>query len=455
MLRCRGRAGAIGAGMLICAFAAVAGCDGNLSRGIGGLDVADGGSPDGQGYDCPDGEVYSETLAKCVDDIGGTDTGGTDTGGNVSGGDDTGSDAEGDGNRDDDADTGDAPSDTSEDTAADTPRDTPGNDVLDVADTGGELDRDAPPTAFGAGSVISEFYIDADSQTRSNRPSGAPRCCFDVQIKNADRDYDGENDNAFAEWMDDVVLRIDDANDNINHGIRQGNFVYLFEYRDWDSSNWQQDGSITMYAHPGRDANSPWDWNQVRMGNGTFEILPDSYATNGNPKFEFNTVSSAPDGSGADLSAEDGTVNLLLDLGQGVSTTFTVERAELTADIPNNADVASGGEVAMWNGELGGAIPKDNLYTGLNGLAANCSCYDMNTNRLFQKQSAETYQCEVQSSCGCSGTPDVLERSCPDVREGIANATDVNLNGASPANDALSFGANFSAAEATISGVAP
>jgi len=373
---------------------------------------------------------------------------GPDTASDIDG--DTGGDEVTDGGGD--ADT--SPTDASDasDAAAD------GDDVPDVADTGGELNRDALPTAFGAGSFISELYVDADSQTRSNRSSGAPRCCFDVQIENTDRDYDAENDNAMAEFLENVGsvagFGIDEVNNNINQGIREGDLVYLFEYRDWDSSNWQNDGSITMYAHPGRDANSPWDWNQVQMGNGTFEILPDSYDTYGNPKSAFNTASSAPDDNGAALSAEDGTVNLVLDFGQGLSTTFTVERAKLTADIPSNADVTSGGEVAMQNGKLGGAIPKDDLYTGVNRAASSCSCYDMNTNKLIQKQSAETYQCATQSSCSCSGTVGQLETYCSILRQQIASATDVNLNSAQPDNDALSFGASFSAVEATISGVA-
>lgn len=410
-------------------------------------DVADTG--DDTGDTAPPEDTAMDT---------GMDTG-TDTG--VDTGTDTGIDTGMDTGMDTGTDTGTDATDGGMD-ATDATDATDTTDVSDVSDTGGELNRDALPMTFGAGSFIKEFYIDADQQTRNNRASGDPRCCFNVQIQGTDKNYDSEQDNALADFLGNIGslagFGIGDVNSNVNQGIREGDFIYLFEYKNWDSSNWQNDSSIDMFAHPGDNSNTPWtqtEWNQVEMGNGTFEILPKSYNANGTPKSEFNTVKTTPDGSGADLTADDGTFNLVLNLGSGLTTTFTVERAELTADIPSNADVTNGGEVAMQNGKLGGAIAKGDMYTAINQAASSCMCYDMTMDKMIEKQSAETYQCDTKASCSCSGTVGQLEQFCSTLRQSVSNATDVNLNNASPDNDALSFGASFSAAKAKIDGVAP
>ncbi|MFB6351377.1 MAG: hypothetical protein ABEK29_06270, partial [Bradymonadaceae bacterium] len=178
-----------------------------------------------------------------------------------------------------------------------------GTDATDtmMADTAGEVGTDTYPTTFGAGSFISEFYIDKEN------PS-TPRCCFDVQVQGTDQDYDADADNAIAEFLKNVGsaagLGIGDANARINAGIKRGDFIYLFEFMNWDGTNWQSDSSITMYSHPGANANTPWsssEWSTVEMGNGSFEIESASYDASGAPKSELTNVSTSADGSGADL----------------------------------------------------------------------------------------------------------------------------------------------------------
>ncbi|MFB6352062.1 MAG: hypothetical protein ABEN55_19475, partial [Bradymonadaceae bacterium] len=236
-------------------------------------------------------------------------------------------------------------------------------------------------------------------------------------------------------------------------------------FMNWDGTNWQSDSSITMYSHPGANANTPWsssEWSTVEMGNGSFEIEPASYDGSGAPKSKLTNVSTSADGSGADLEANGGNMELVLDFGRGVTTKFTIHRPELTADVPSTANVTSGGKVTLNNAKLGGAVAKGDLYRALNEGAASCSAYNT-TNRadmIIQPPSnpnqSEQWNCNVKQNSNCSGIANDLETACQlvSIDSEIQSYTDVNLDMTEPnKNDALSIGANFTAVQASITGI--
>lgn len=339
--------------------------------------------------------------------------------------------------------------DPTPDTVADT---APTEDT--TTDSGpGDTDT-SPPSTFGAGTFVREFYVDNTENERQSRPSNDPRCCFDI-------DGDGQQENRLADYLDEngsiAGFDVDGVNTTINDRIYDGTLVYLFEYKNWASgSNWNDDISIDMFVHPGQDADSSFDDN--RAGIGQFEILPDSYDASGNPKSAFNSAETTPDGSNnADLTAEGGTIQLPIEFGQGFATTLNLHQPKLTADVSGTADVTSGGTVPLDNGELGGAIPKSDVITGLNEAASSCQCYDTTNNKLIEPQGGESYSCNVDDTCNCSNQTLIgLELACDTLRQDLNDKCDVNLDNTDPnKDDALSFGASFEGIDAEIVGVAP
>lgn len=358
-------------------------------------------------------------------------------------------------------DAGDTAGDTGEPTDTEptdtgVPTDTPGDttppmDTTDttppdtVGDTGMELDRDALPSQFGPGSFVNKIYIDQQTPDPQNR------CCFDI-------DGTPGNDNAVADLLRDLSsltnLDVATANMNTNSLIQQGQLIFLFEYGMWDGAMWQNDGSIDMMALNGQDAMAPFSDNLA--GTGGFLTDPSSYASNGQPKSQFQSAST----SSGKLTASGGTITLPIDFGQGINMDLNINNAELTANVSTSASVQPGGTVPLTQGKIGGAIPKGDIYEGINRAASQCQCYDMGQNKLIQPAtptSIETYTCRTNNSgCSCSGQIAVVESACSlFILDDIKDAADINLKSAKPEPDALSFGATFEAVGAKITGVAP
>lgn len=314
--------------------------------------------------------------------------------------------------------------DTGVDTGVDTGSDTGVDSGMDTAgDTGGDTTTpvDAYPKNFGAGSFIDAFYIDKQNP-------GSPRCCFDI-------DGDGQPDNATADMIAELPrISVSDVNSEINSGIQAGDFIYLFEYRMWSTSNWENDNSITMYGHPGEEA-----------GTDQYNILPKSYDQNGDPKSYFNSASV----SSRDLQASGGKLEIPLTLGQGIAITMKIREPVLEAKVDSSASVGSGGKVPLNNGQLGGSIKKANFYGAIND-ACNC-----NSGKRIERQSSssETWSCNSSTSCTC--TPQLLENSlvCNSIQSSVSSNADIDSD-SDGTNDSLTFGANFTAAGAEIVGIA-
>ncbi len=432
--------------------------------------------PGSGGSDDEDAQTMDDTgesmdAASPMD--GGTDESDADDESDAGGSEDADFDADPDGSESDttggsgEMDVGDAGQrDGSSDTdavAVDVP---PGSDATtsdggmlpdpDTAD-GSSGDGGSLPTSFGPGTFIDAFYVDKENP-------GTPRCCFDI-------DGDGDPDNALAEFLDEfssLGFGVSDVNTTINDRISNGDLVYLFEYADWDQSNWQDDATIEMTVHPGQDESPPFDDNL--NGIGQFEILPESYDASGDPRSVFNSAETTPDGSEADLSADGGTIRLPIDFGSGLSATLRIARAQLTAAVPGTLDLSPGGGVPLaqgqeW-GQLGGAIPKSDVYAAVNRAAGTCSCYDSKAPQactasdtcLIVEDSSqpETYECQADLGCSCSNqTVQQLEFGCGGLVTEAENKADVNLKDPGTTGpDALSFGASFEGIDAEIVGIA-
>lgn len=314
--------------------------------------------------------------------------------------------------------------DTGIDTGTDTGVDT-------GTDTGMGNDTDTSTSKFGPGSFIRNLYIDKQNP-------GTPRCCFDY-------DGDPDNDNAVADALDDITaISTSDANMNINDDIEAGDLILLLEHKNWGTSNWQNDSSILPIVHPGEDAMP--DFMDNLMGNGTFEISPDSFDSNGDPKSKFNSASV----SSRDITADQGTIELSLSVGQNVSVDLKIQQADMEATAKQSSDVSSGGTVPLENGKLGGIITKKNFYGAINDNCNSCSAGQ----RISRTSSgSDTWECNASTGCTC--TPSLLESgfACSQVTDAVGNNADIDQD-SDGTNDALSFGASFMAVAAEIVGVA-
>jgi len=327
-----------------------------------------------------------------------------------------------------DQDTSDGePEDSGMDTGADSVEDTFGYEIPPMPDDGGETDSDttthpdAYPNSFGSGSFIDAFYID-------KKNPGKPRCCFDI-------DGDGEEDNATADMLSDIpLITVSDVNSEINDRIRQGEFIYLFEHLMWSTSNWKNDDSITTYGHPGEEA-----------GGDTYNISPESYDQNGDPKSYFDSASV----NSRILRASGGKLEIPLTLGRGIDIEMKLREPELEAKVDPSASVGSGGKVPFEVGKLGGSIRKKNFYGAINE-ACNC-----NNGKRIERQSpsSETWSCNESASCTCNPSQLENDLACNSIQSAVSSNADIDSD-SDGSMDSLTFGATFSAAGAEIVGIA-
>ncbi len=215
-------------------------------------------------------------------------------------------------------------------------------------------DPDCPDGEFGPASFFSHFEIsDGD-------------CCFDLT-------GNGHNDNFIGE---DVVPAIEsgldgfgDVNDNINSSIEFGELAYLLEAAHWDHPEWDDD--MELYVHLGGETND--DMSTVLAGDGAYEVAEENFDADGNRRFAFDDV-TVRDGV---LEASGGTVAVMFP-GLVEGLVLTLKDVHLEGEIVQSPEpeLQSGGNFAISDGQMGGALMRDDFYKSMNEIAHTCDCIE-------------------------------------------------------------------------------
>ena len=298
----------------------------------------------------------------------------------------------------------------------------PSVDVTPVPDTSMDTGRDvmrdtrpnpdALPSQFGPGSFINSLTV---------KQSSAIGSLFQL----TSQFQPGLNPNA-----------------TINNRIKSGQLVYLFEYEGWNDL--KNDTTMSLYLHPGSDANTSNGFTPNLMGNGIFEIDPASYGAQGTPQAELSNASV----TASQLQAQGGSVQLAIPVGTGVSP-FNVRIRDAVVEanvVTPKGKTQPGAGVALEKGSLSGQVPKENLKTLLNRVFdSRCRCGTSDYLKLKQGK----LQCNPSRTCS-GGSP--LCSQCSIIRSLIDGSADIDTNN-DGTNDAYSFEASFEAVVADIVGV--
>ncbi len=313
---------------------------------------------------CSDDDINDHPNHDVTDDVGADD---------VSSDNDDEADAELDaGEPDEDVDPQpDAdPEDTGEDTSDDVDEDvdpqpdTEGPDpVFDVEPVECAFPSDdpsCPQGEFGPASFFSEFVIETDD--------GDDACCSDIN-------GDGNIDNFIGE---EVVAAIGegnipgfgDINQNIVASIGSGELLYLMEAKYWEHPLWESDMDLRVYM--GGSTNASMDDNLA--GEGIFTLSPTNFDEDGEPRFGFENV-EIRDGH---LTARDGFIEVMFP-GLVEAIAAQLGAVEISADIVQDPepDLTAGGEFALTNGKLGGAILRDQFFKSMNEESLLCDCLNL------------------------------------------------------------------------------
>jgi hypothetical protein len=235
-----------------------------------------------------------------------------------------------------------------------------------------------------------------------------------------------------------------DPNTVIDRRIQSGELVYLFEYEGW--TKLKNDASLTLYTHPGRDANLNNGFQPNLDGNGTFEIETASYGANGQPRA---TLSNGRIQSGK-LKAQGGSVQLTIPIGMGRSFGFRIQDAvvEANLDLPKGKTKPGKG-VALTKGTISGRVPQKDIVRLINqALGARCSC--QNDLLVPSSSNPETYTCNPNGQCSSQS---IICQQCSLISNQLNGFADIDTNN-NGTNDAYSFEASFEAVTAEIVGVA-
>ncbi|MFB6263028.1 MAG: hypothetical protein ABEL76_05305 [Bradymonadaceae bacterium] len=314
--------------------------------------------------------------------------------------------------------------DTSPDTGLTDVADSGGMDVRDTVDGG---DDTGPSSQFGPGSFLRTINID-------------PSCC---------RDFD--NDRAIDNELGRLITQFSsltgtDINANIKRQIQTGQLVFLFKYRNW--SNPLADPSLAMSSHPGSDADMATFQDNL-MGTGTFLLDSNSFDSNGDPKTELNDVKVEQKYK---LRASGGMIQLTVPFGMGISFTVRIKDPRVRAKVKKSATVKQGGRVPLKNGRLSGAVPKADIFKGLNAAGSACSC--LSGKKLFKKSQGGNWTCNAPRACNSAQLRLCQPTICSLAGGQLNRSADLDTD-AQPGNDAYSFGIRFRAVGAEIVGIAP
>lgn len=301
---------------------------------------------------------------------------------------------------------------------------------------------------FGPAALFSEFVISTET--------GSDTCCFDL-------DDDGQNDNYIGQAVVGPISSIDgfeDINHNIATAIQAGELAYLLEGSYWEHPAFDHEMTINVY----RGASTDDTMDDNLAGDGSFRIAERNFGSDGEPLYGFEKA-WIEDG---ELVAKDGYINITIPgLVEGVSAPLA--DAQLTGDVVQSPepDLSAGGSFEVQNGELGGAILRDEFYLSLNKAAFDCDCIDLDVEDesspdpwseglLIYDEPNDRWNCDGKSmsddECTDPGEPvecqTLGDGSFCNLIAGFSDQTDVEVDG----EPAFSIGIEFEAVTTEIVG---
>jgi hypothetical protein len=293
---------------------------------------------------------------------------------------------------------------------------------------------DAAAFEWGTASVITSFAIEGEADD--------PVCCFDYN-------GDGDVDNALGTLLAGANFQ-GQINDSIAEGINDGSIAILLEHDGLEGplmGGTTAEFNVNFWLGEwGTDADGNVITALDPAGNNPLLIDPASIDSGAQP------LAYIPDAQldGGAVDAGPGVFQLAIELlGTPLVLRVSAARVQADVDFPNSS---IDGGVALTNAQLGGYVKAEDIVEAINVFATTCECLGLNGAPLL-------------GDTGCSPNADAA--ACTDAGEDTCAqiASNCNLLSAVPALadidadgdgelDAISIGATFTAAGATIQGVA-
>jgi len=278
--------------------------------------------------------------------------------------------------------------------------------------------------AWGTASIINTFAIAA----------GDEECCFDYN-------GDGVPDNALGGILE--AFGLPDINASIQDGIDSGSIALLLEHSGLTALT---GGNFTINFWLGI-----WDGiTELAQTGNTIAIDPVSIDAGTQPQAYVPGATLTAAGA---VTAGPGTILLTLEL-LGTPLSLRISGARVTASVDAaNSSLDNG--VSLNNGKLGGYVKVADVMDAINLYASTCDCLGLNGGNLVNYNPATvTATCAtVTDTCAEGDTCSTIATQCPTLAGVIGFIADVDADG-DGTEDALSIGATFTAAGATITGVA-
>lgn len=277
-----------------------------------------------------------------------------------------------------------------------------------------------PMGEFGPGAYITSFEIVNDNT-----------CCRDFDDDGMLENFIGSQILPSAEMLSGVSV-----NANLAQSIQDGETVFLFEFEDWQND--QYDPMIVTRMLTGTDTDGDLLDNQAGMG--SFFVSPDSYDDQGDPLTQFMTSYVHM----GDYTARGARLRIyfpgLLD-----AVNLTLTDVHINAKVTPGADLAAGGGVELIQGELSGALLRDEFFDSLNLVSNKCACLARD---IYIKQANGSYTCDLAMD-ECTTDPDSACRLTGrrDICFGLelySKRVDIDSDG-DGTRDSFSFGARFEA----------
>lgn len=324
-------------------------------------------------------------------------------------------------------------------------------DMGDEADMGGPEPYDWPATP-------ADFVTTADRVSYiwnfgvPDVTDDVPDCCRDF---GAISRTPGQADNAFAKLNAQLMpLGVGiDFQAALDEAIQTGALAFLLDHRELDGAD-DADGFLLSWLDGEFAAGTTY--TDAAAGNGVFTIDPDSFvAGTGEPQRVMNRA----DMMSSVMSGGPISIDVLLPFG---AASIFVPIQDMQATATANITVDS---VTYAQGELSGYILEDDIFEGLNQLAASptCSCLDLDGTEIYTESNDQwTASCVPNAQTLC---PNSSEFACVVIAEsnflnngacGILpnliqgeSGSDIELNG-DDNYDALSIGLTWDAVSTTV-----
>lgn len=258
---------------------------------------------------------------------------------------------------------------TDVDTDADAEADT-GDEDADAGEEPFEFDVDPVECAFPSDDPGCEsgdfgpasFFKDFEIETEENS------CCTDLTGDGVVNNYIGEE---IVAAISENSPGFDDINQNILASIQSGELTYLMEAAHWEHPRWEADMDLHVYM----GGTTEDSWEDQEAGEGAFNLSPANFDEQDEPKFGFESV-HVRDGN---MTARDGFIEVMFPgLVEAIAAQLGgVEiNAEVVMEDPE-PDLTAGGGFSLVNGELGGAILRDQFFKSMNEESLYCNCLQL------------------------------------------------------------------------------